>query len=176
MAQIGFLYLINNTFIYLAFSFISFVTVLIISGGKPIISLLVAPFPYFVWQLLSHVSERSVSFVQKLGPANYLKGRQGCLQNGVGCVVFLVHFVLWVIPYVAVVMIATVIRFVLDLPLRAISELSFAPMVRQIYVLSSKAVANEKKWHLKRNALIGSLFVFFGFTYQFVGMLMVIKW
>jgi hypothetical protein len=176
MAQIGFLALINNTFIYLAFSLISFISALILSDRNLVLSLIIAPFPYFIWKFLGYVSQNAANYVQKLGPRDFPKGRQGFLQQGFGCIAYMIHYTIWVIPYLAIFIVATFIRFGLDLPLTAIAELSFAPIVKQIYVLSSKAVTDEKKWHLKRNALLGSLFVFFGFTYQFVGTLMLIKW
>lgn len=53
MAHIGFLALINRTFIYLFISVIGFIVALISLHGNVVFSLIIAPFVYFGWRLIN---------------------------------------------------------------------------------------------------------------------------
>jgi hypothetical protein len=174
MAHIGFLALVNRTFIYLFISVIGFIIVLILSQGKIVVSLIVAPFIYFGWRLLDYIAERLTNLVKKLGPKNYIENQKGFLL-GLGCLAQLLHWVIWAIPFLVVFIFSIIIRFGLDLPLTYLSEKAVVPIIKQMYELSAKVVAEEERWKLKSTALIGSVFLIFGFLYQFIGTLLLLK-
>ncbi len=174
MAHIGFLALVNRTFIYLFISVIGFIVVLILLQGKIVISLIVAPFIYFGWRLLDYIAERLTHLVKRLGPKNYIENRKGFLL-GLGCLVQLLHWAIWAVPFLVVFIFSIIIRFGLDLPLTYLSEKAVVPIIKQMYELSAKVVAEEERWKLKSTALIGSVFLVFGFLYQFIGTLLLLR-
>lgn len=174
MAHIGFLALVNKTFIYLFISVIGFTIAVILFQGKIVASLIVAPFVYFGWRLLDYIAERLTNLVKRLGPKNYIENQKGFLL-GLGCLVQLLHWVIWAVPFLLVFMFSLIIRFGLDLPLTYLSEKAVVPIIKQMYELSAKVVAEEEKWKLKSTALIGSIFLIFGFLYQFIGTLLLLK-
>lgn len=176
MTHIGFLALINRTFIYLAVSVISLIVILLVSRGNIVLSLIISPFPYFGWRLLRYITDTLFNFIRKLSPRDYIKGRRGCVQKSMGCAIFLLHWLIWAIPFLIIFMLATFVRFGLDLPLTYISEKAMVPIVKRLYELSAKVIAEEQRWHFKKNALFGSILIFFGFSYQFIGTLILIKW
>jgi len=87
----------------------------------------------------------------------------------------LLHWAIWVVPFLVVFLFSMIVRFGLDLPLTYLSEKAAVPIVKQMYELSAKVVAEEEKWKLKSTALIGSLFLVFGFLYQFIGTMFLLK-
>jgi len=129
---------------------------------------------YFGWRLLDYIAERLTDLVKKLGPKNYIKNQKGFLL-GFGCLAQLLHWTIWVIPFLVVFIFSLIIRFGLDLPLTYLSEKAVVPIIKQMYELSAKVVAEEEKWKLKSTALIGSIFLIFGFLYQFIGTLLLLK-
>ncbi len=148
---------------------------MVASRGNLVLSLIIAPFVYFGWRLLIYIAERLVQTVKKFSPRNYIKNRQGC-SLGLGCAVQLLHWAIWVLPFAVVSLLALIVRFGLDLPLTYVSEKAMVPIVAQIYGLSAKVAAEEEKWKLKSTALIGSIFILFGFVYQLIGTLMLTRW
>jgi hypothetical protein len=96
MTQIGFLAIINNIFVYLAVSVFGFFVLLILSRIHVVLSLLLAPFVYFVWRGIIYLSEKVENLVRKLGPRK-LKANEksSCLF----LIVQLVHALIWAIPF-----------------------------------------------------------------------------
>jgi hypothetical protein len=174
MAHIGFLALINRTFVYLFVSAIGFIVVLFLSRANLIFSLIVAPFLYFGWKLVIYIADNLSQIVKKLGPGNYVKNRHGFLL-GFGCIAQLLHWVIWFFPFLIISLFSIIVRFGLDLPLRYLSEKAMVPIIKRAYEFSAKIVAEEEKWKLKSTALIGSLFLVFGFLYQLIGTLFLLK-
>ncbi len=171
--QIGFFAIINNIFVYLVISAFGFFVLLMLSQINIVLSLLLAPFVYFAWSGIIYLSEKVVNLVGKLGPRKLRKDeKSSCLF----LIVQLVHGLIWAIPFALVSIIALIIKFGLDIPLRMVSEKLVAPFVKRLYQASAKLVAEDIKWHLKRMVLIGTLFLLFGFIYQFIGVILVIKW
>lgn len=173
LTHIGFLAIINNVFVYLAVSILSCFILLILFRINVVLSLLLAPFVYFVWKSIIYLTDKIVNLVQKLGP------RKTKTEEKYSCsflIIRLIHSLVWSVPFALVSIIRIVIRFGLDLPLRFISEHVAVPTVKRFYEASAKLVVDDKKWHLKRTVLIGTLFLLFGFIYQFIGVLLMINW
>jgi len=174
MTQLGFLALINEIVVYLSISLIGFVVLLFISRGSLIASLIFTPLIYFAWKTIIYITEKLAEFVKWLGPPHYLRV-QGLLRS-LGCMIQLIHFLIWISPFLITSLLAFLVRFGLDLPLRFFSEKMIVPLVKRFYALSAKAIAEEQRWRFKANALVGSLFILFGFLYQFISVLMATKW
>ena len=173
MTYVGFLAIINNIFVYLAVSIFGFLVLLILSRNNIVLSLLFAPFIYFAWKGVIYVSDQVVHLFRKLAPRTLEMGKKSsCLF----VIIRLIHAIIWIIPFALVSIIGMIIRFGLDLPLRFISERLAVPFVKWFYEASARLVTQDKKWHLKRTVIIGTLFLLFGFIYQFIGVILTIKW
>ncbi len=174
MTQTGFLALINEIVVYLSISLMGFVLLLFISRGFLIASLIFAPLIYFAWKTIVYITEKLAELVKRLGPPNRLRG-QGLLRS-LGCLIQLIHLLVWILPFLVMSLLALLVRFGLDIPLRFFSEKLIVPLVKRLYELSAKAIVEEQRWRFKANALVGSLFILFGFLYQFIATLIAIKW
>ena len=173
MTHIGFLAIINNIFVYLAVSVFGFFVLLILSRINIVLSFFLAPFIYFVWNGVIFLSDKVVKLIQKLGPRKLKVGeKSSCLL----LIAQLIHWLIWAVPFALVSIIGMIIKFGLDIPLRFISEQLAVPFVKWFYEASSKLVTEDKKWHLKRTVLVGTLFLLFGFIYQFIGVILTINW
>ncbi len=170
MAQLGFIALVNRTFVYLFVSLIA-LPILIVTSGNLVFSMLIAPLIYFGWQMIVSVSERVAKIVELLGPRDY-----SATMGNVGCILVIIHWAVWVLPYITVFLLALVVRFGLDLPLTYLSEKLVAPLVMRVYKRAARIVAEEKKWKIKHTAFVGSILILFGFLYQFIATVMLIKW
>jgi hypothetical protein len=171
MTELGFKALINRIVIYLTISLVSFLTILVLTGGRIVFASVLAPWPYFPWRLVCWFTLWLERKLRKLGPRPARTFRRS--KTPWGRAVNWFHLLSWLFVYLIVTPTAIFINYLMTLPITAISELVTVPLVARLYTLSARVVAGEKKWHLKANALVGSLLILFGFLYQFVATVMV---
>jgi hypothetical protein len=173
MTYVGFLATINEIFVYLTVSLIGLIALLLITKYNLVISLLIAPIIFFVWKGIIFLSDKFVEFIRKTGPKRINPNDKiSCFKM----IILFFHAIIWVTPFLIISMIGIIIRFGLDLPLRFLSEHIAVPFVRRLYEYSAKLISEDQKWNLKRTVLIGTLFLLFGFIYQSIGVILMIKW
>lgn len=170
MTALGFTATVNQIFVYLLFSVISAVVLLLISRAN-LVSLVVAPFVYYVWRIVVRLAEYLQDAIAKLGPKSD-NGNTGCLS----VLTRLIIAFMWAACYLIASLFYIGVGFLLDLPLRLISERFIKPRVEALYEFLAEKAQNEQRWHLKRNSLIGTILILFGFFYQFLGTLLQIRW
>jgi hypothetical protein len=169
MARLGFRAMLNRTFLYIMVSLISFLVTLAIIRDDLVLALLLAPWPYFGWQALAWASKKFQGLVQGWSPA-YQRGHTGW-RAVLGCLGWLISWPPWAIVFTFAFLTASLIDFGVTIPLYSISERVIEPLVERLYQATAKAVNEEKRWHFKRNAFVGTLFILFGFLYQFLASL-----
>jgi len=177
LTQIGFLSTINNLFVYITISMIGLIVGLIITKGNIVLSLMLAPLLYLVCKSIIKIFDILVRFVKALGPGHKRREEKtkGCLTV-LGCLLHLIHWSVWVLPFSVIYLLSMLVRFSLDLPLRFLSEKIVVPFVKCLLERVDRIVTKEKFWRVRRSSLIGTVFLVFGFFYQFVGTLLLIKW
>jgi len=174
MTELGLKALVNRIVIYLTISLVSFLTILVLTERRIVLALVLAPWVYFPWRMLCWFTLWLERKLRKLGPRPARTYRRS--KTLWGTALNWLHLLAWLTVYLTVTPVAIFINHLMTLPITAISELVTVPLMTRLYGLSARVVADETKWHLKKNALVGSLFVLFGFLYQLVASAMVIRW
>src|SRR5258705_11685396 len=108
MTQIGFLAIISNIFVYVVVSIFGFFVLLILSRSNIVLSLLLAPFIYFVWSGIIYLSDKVVNLVGKLGPRKLKVDEK---SSGLFLIIRLGHGLIWAIPFALVSIVGIIIKF-----------------------------------------------------------------
>jgi len=117
-----------------------------------------------------------VRIVQKLAPHRRQANGEKRPLRILGCLLRLMHWSIWVLPFSAIYLLSMIVKFGLDLPLRFLSEKIAVPVVKRLLERVDRIVTKEKFWRVRRISLIGTAFLVFGFLYQFIGTLLLIHW
>lgn len=164
LAQNSFNAATNTVLVYLLFTGLSFVAVLWFLPGHPLaLALLVAPFVYFAWKIVTWVAERIQSLLGRVRP--YTGKEQ--IQSALGCLVYTIFLVPWLVLYFTTAVTAIALRFGFDIPLRFFSERRIGPWI--LKALRRSARMQERDRFFRGNAFRGLVFLLAGFSYQLIG-------
>lgn len=170
MTKTRFAAFVNQVFVYVLFSALSFLVLLTIFWhfyGQWLIvySMLLCLVTYFVWQGSAKIAETAAKFTAKLSPGKN-KRTNVLLQ--------LVWALSWALLHFVVSIFAMLIRFGADLPLRFLSEKIVAPAIERGFNIINNAIKKNSNAHFKPYAVLGAVLLIFGFLFQIVGTLLVL--
>jgi len=162
MARLGFVASTNSVLVYIFVCFLGFIlAIILLPSNRVVLGLLLAPFTYPVWKLFVHIGELLQKLVERVGPHHYFAAK--------GCFSQIIQFLLlipWSILFLSVALVAILLRFGLDLPLRWLSERVVGRFILLVFHQLATVQETERRFFFRKNAFVGLIFVLFGFAYQ----------
>lgn len=169
MTKTRFAAFVNQVFVYILFSALSFLMLLAIFWhfyGQWLIvySMLACLVTYFIWQASAKIAEFGAKFTAKLGPGKEKRTNNLLLQ--------LVWALSWALLHFIVSILAMLVRYGADLPLRFLSEKIVAPIIERGFNIINTTIKKNSNAHFKPYAVLGAVLLLFGFVFQIVGTLL----